>query len=446
MITPTPYVKLSGGKVQGGLTHPEDWAGVVVSDIEVSWGREHVTEHEPPGHAKVKLMLKSRYVEWVQTPQGRSIEIGYNAPGSTVPLFHGRVEDGEIEYYDTRDGVHWYMGTFNAVSVLANLSRHLINGGNRAEETVASRRNFLRDEALATGHVTDVGGITGTDLQAIPHDYDGEGIYEAIQQVYSTLGEATAFDPEDRKLHADGVLTHHGPSPLLRLRRTPEGTVGITAQNQQYAGIKANTCQMTPLRLTQRQAIFAVKTMGTYRVIDVYGEEHTSKDYWRSDVLASRTHRQTGTNQQVNTLAQAIHTGGPIDYSGIDKAAALNKAFHVQETEFIHPPVTRRFPEGFPNTSLAHSTLGAHFRRSGTWIIGSVYNTMAEAPVLPRIIGGEIRFEDGVWETTHNLGSIATRPSDSLALSTLDATAGFTHADWDDSVTLADLALVEQGL
>ena len=241
MITPTPYVKLSGGNVQGGLSNPEDWAGVVVADLEVSWGREHVTDHEPPGHAKVKLLLKSRYAEWVQNPQGRNLEVGYTAPGSSVPLFRGRVEYGEIEYYDTRDGVHWYLGTFTAVSILANLERHRITGGNRAMETVADRRGFLRAQAMATGHVTDVGGVAGADLQAVPHNYDTEGIYGAIKGVYDTLGEAAVFDPETRELHADGFLTHFGPDPLLRLRTLPSGTVSVGAQDQIYGTIPANT-------------------------------------------------------------------------------------------------------------------------------------------------------------------------------------------------------------
>lgn len=445
MITPTPYVKLSGGNVQGGLTNPEDWSGVVVADLEVTWGREHVTEHEPPGHAKVQLMLKSRYVEWVQTPQGRNIEIGYTVPGSTVPLFHGRIEDGEIEYFDTRDGVHWYLGTFNAVSILAHLERRRINFTTRPEETLVNRRNFLAGLAVASGYVTGVGGVAGSNIWAPALDYDGERVYPAIKSVYDSLGEAAAFDAETREIHADGPVTHYTPDPLLVLRTLPTGTVGITAQNQIYAGIPANTCHLAPLKLTQHQALLGIKVTGTARTV-VAGEETSSTGITNFSLINPRTNRSTGTFAEVTTLAQSITVPpNPPQDSGLVASTDLNKAFHQQETEFIHPPITRRFPEGFADTGWARSTMGAHFRRSGTWITGSVYNTMAEQPVLPRIIGGLVRFEDGVWETTHYLGSIATRPSNSLALSALDTT-GFTHADWDDSLTLADLALVEQGL
>lgn len=422
MINPTPYVKIDGGIVQGGLI-PKDWAGIVVADLEISWGRELLTEHESPGQAKIKILLKARYVEWTRQPQGRRIEIGYTAPGVSVPLFHGKIEDGEIEYYDTRDGEILYLGTFNVISVLAELDRRKLPlGANRGEETWAARRAYLVGQAVATGLVSGVEPLESETILVHPSEYGDEGTAASLRTLLATIGEVLTYEPESRQIVSDGYRKHFDSSPLARLRTLPSGKVGITAQAELYGMIRASDCHMSTLQLTQKQSLRLVKVDGQLRTYE--DSKWTSADHWKIDEVQALTPRREAIIQSVSTIAQSKRIGTSWDETSLDRALYHNQWFYGMETGFIHPPVTRRFKKGFADAGWARSALGTHMRQSGTWISGSVYSQLNDVTSLPRIIGGLIRFEDGVWETTHNFGSIPTRASDSLVLSEINPSSG----------------------
>lgn len=430
MINPTPYVLMDGQPIQGDLSYPVDWAGVVIADLSIPWGRDNVIEHDAPGNATVKILAKERFVELTKSPQGRAITIGYRHLSLDRVIFRGYVEDATLTFDRRVDGDNWFFVTLEISSNLTRLERQKILDGTRPVESAASRKQWVEQYATSQLQrvIDGVGGVNdSSELLFAPKDYAGAGLYESINEIHESMGERSIYDPATNRVEADGFL---GPGDsALRLIWSDRGTVIVSPRASGRGMIPAQEIDMGELKYDQLQGSrwYSITHPRRSQASDGTWSESTPS---QGGVIPARTTRRDLTNISQTTMAQWLYspsTGD--DSSSFDKSQALIHRFIGLATEFVHPPITRRFPDGWSDTTTMMEDLTTAAVRQPLWLANSVFNGLAGAPVVHRSIGGTVRFEDGTWEITQVLSPMPIDASVTpFALRDINPSSGGTFA------------------
>lgn len=453
--TARPWIEYDGTRVQTAGVD-SDWTSLAVSGFSFSFGRDNLLEHAGTGNANVMLLARVQASNILFDPMGRELVIGYDTYNfgrfiESRTAFRGRVEDVEIDHFEIANGEYVFVASLSAPGRLTEVARIQIEDeAPRGMETLAQRRDYL---ATKLGSITAgyIGAGAAFPYDVAQRDYKGTGLLDAIQELYTTSGEAVTYNPRKDIVDGQGPWWEYRTTPVTYLVWR-DGKVAISTYEDGHGTFDGGQIVMSSASVNQYQTISRRSAQGYLYFADRTGDEQWGSPYTiYEDIPGARP----GMEFKADGLGFG-YFGSVTETDSRYESLKVWRGIVDDARKFTPPPITQTHRNGWDNRDDLNRAIGGYEWRETGYLMGSVYSVISPEVPFCRPIGGTVRYtvnDNGVgqWETTHTLAPVSlNRALDPITLAELNPTApeseDITYDDFHPSLSLLDLGNAEKGI
>jgi hypothetical protein len=424
-----------------GREFATEWDGataVAVDQVKIVWGRKSRYEEVPPASLALTLLDPAGWC-FEQPLQGLPIEVRATGGFLFELLFVGRIQnavptDVTVTNPVTGQKQHVWRVAITAKDPLADLATAKVRGpsadGSWPMESLDQRIAHILD-LIRSDQITGVTTVGAGTLTVSGHAADDTtNPLELLRLALAAAGL------DKLQYHAGGYReinrAYEQPSSGLAL-----GWNGITLSLSPVSGYDT-TFPASKIKLPGALS-FASTLADAIDVVQLTTQTATPGE---SETQEAHTSRYDASRQGVRTLtvkSDAVSTGGS---SSLDLFPSLLERVEAINGGWTHPTIRYDFSTEF--TDRVPPSFGTTWQeRESVYFPGSRW-VAVPGPGTYQVIGGTLVCDGKKWVHDMNLAATIGTP-DTVTLAELVTNPDPTFADFDPSVTLADLGRVTQG-
>lgn len=436
MIQPSCWVEAGGARVTG---LPSDTAPVVLSGVEVTWGRSTVFGQPDPATARVEVFDPTN--GWAAGVDARTttdllhehLDIGWAHAGAEHTLFRGRVTGVAIGPA-TLGGIDGTRVLIDATSRVADLANHIAPA--RGAETLLTRLIAL--QSAASAYLTAVDYLTVPAVAGVPAgvtppaDHSAQTLrpvpadtstYAAIVALYDATASKLSYLPDIRQVmgvprrkypgNARGLAglvraaageARDGAGAFIASRGESTlygqtGTSGATNPASRRLYLDGRTTVRPEEGWLSRAAEQRITRLDlTYRAATTYADTTLSVGVGRRMIPAGPSVQAATVETETVGVTDATRLADDYADSAASEGADWTPAPVVVDTAYTG---------GFDTLDQALDLLAGGETPSTVFLQRTDYPRLGQRPVFG-VMGGVIGHHAGAWRVQLNLAPVFT--------------------------------------